>query len=319
MAVVWDWCDIAAGAADYYIQFGCPRGADVQYLWAYGTSGGSELDREMRLLSEAELIAELIELRLPQESPALSPQGLRAVSLETLLGFRLRKGLMVELYAPDLKWLSGIERSQTYHEISDISTLNKPTPILLFFKWSSELFNQVLVRTRSAPPSVKEFMTRALEISKDGRSFHHGGFVSDQGQVALVSTAVFHEGSVVGLLAVTESTTDWAQHRVYELEKLLQIFAMAIPTMFGLSIYFASTISTPISNLAAAMELGRDLDRGSRSDPRMRIPDLSDRPDKIGRLSNALRGMITALYDRIDANEWFASDVAHEIKNPWRL
>ena len=91
---------------------------------------------------------------------------------------------------------------------------------------------------------------------------------------------------------------------------------MAIPTMFGLSIYLASTISTPISNLAAAMELSRDLDGGSRSDSSMRIPDLSDRPDEIGRLSNALRGMVTALYDRIDANERFAADVAHEIKNP---
>ena len=86
----------------------------------------------MRLLSEAELIAELIELRLPQESPTLSPQGLRAVSLETLLGVRLRKPLMVELYAPDLTWLSGIEGSQTYHEISDISTLNKPTQFYHF-------------------------------------------------------------------------------------------------------------------------------------------------------------------------------------------
>ena len=86
----------------------------------------------MRLLSEAELIAELIELRLPQESPTLSPQGQRAVSLETLLGVRLRKPLMVELYAPDLTWLSGIEGSQTYHEISDISTLNKPTQFYHF-------------------------------------------------------------------------------------------------------------------------------------------------------------------------------------------
>jgi two-component system sensor histidine kinase ChvG len=33
-------------------------------------------------------------------------------------------------------------------------------------------------------------------------------------------------------------------------------------------------------------------------------------------LSGALRGMVAALYDRIDANEQFAADVAHEIKNP---
>ena len=49
---------------------------------------------------------------------------------------------------------------------------------------------------------------------------------------------------------------------------------------------------------------------------RIRIPDLSARPDEIGRLSRALRGMVSALYNRIDGNEQFAADVAHEIKNP---
>jgi two-component system sensor histidine kinase ChvG len=48
----------------------------------------------------------------------------------------------------------------------------------------------------------------------------------------------------------------------------------------------------------------------------VRIPDLTGRPDEIGRLSAAMRGMVSALYDRIDANEQFAADVAHEIKNP---
>ena len=123
-------------------------------LWAYVTSGRSELDWEMRLLSEAELIAELIELRLPQESPTLSLQGLRAVSLETLLGVRLRKGLMVELYAPDLTWLSGIRGLQTYHEISDISTLNKPPQFYHFSNGAQSfsikrLFEPGLHRLRS--------------------------------------------------------------------------------------------------------------------------------------------------------------------------
>jgi two-component system, OmpR family, sensor histidine kinase ChvG len=49
---------------------------------------------------------------------------------------------------------------------------------------------------------------------------------------------------------------------------------------------------------------------------RIRIPDLTGRPDEIGRLSGALRGMVAALYERIEGNEQFAADVAHEIKNP---
>src|SRR5690606_16809302 len=78
----------------------------------------------------------------------------------------------------------------------------------------------------------------------------------------------------------------------------------------------ASTIANPLADLAAAAEIGRDRNKRTVSPGRVRIPDLSGRPDEIGRLSGALRGMVTALYDRIDANEQFAADVAHEIKNP---
>jgi len=78
----------------------------------------------------------------------------------------------------------------------------------------------------------------------------------------------------------------------------------------------ASTISNPLSDLAAAAELGRDRDARRVAPSRVRIPDLAARPDEIGRLSVAMRGMVSALYDRIDANEQFAADVAHEIKNP---
>jgi two-component system sensor histidine kinase ChvG len=85
---------------------------------------------------------------------------------------------------------------------------------------------------------------------------------------------------------------------------------------FGLSLMLASTIANPLSDLAAAAELGRDRDARKMAPGRVRIPDLAARPDEIGRLSVAMRGMVAALYDRIDANEQFAADVSHEIKNP---
>ena len=46
------------------------------------------------------------------------------------------------------------------------------------------------------------------------------------------------------------------------------------------------------------------------------IPDLTRRTDEIGHLSAALKDMTEALWDRMDAIERFAADVAHEIKNP---
>jgi two-component system sensor histidine kinase ChvG len=101
-----------------------------------------------------------------------------------------------------------------------------------------------------------------------------------------------------------------------EREQVLQMFVIAILVSIGLSLVLASTIANPLSDLAAAAELGRDKDARKMNPGRIRIPDLTGRPDEIGRLSVALRGMVAALYDRIDANEQFAADVAHEIKNP---
>jgi two-component system sensor histidine kinase ChvG len=54
--------------------------------------------------------------------------------------------------------------------------------------------------------------------------------------------------------------------------------------------------------------------RGGRGRPQ--IPDFSGRRDEVGHLSQAVREMTGALYNRIDAIESFAADVAHELKNP---
>ena len=101
-----------------------------------------------------------------------------------------------------------------------------------------------------------------------------------------------------------------------EQERTLQL--MFIGTLFSvvLSVILASSISNPLRDLATATELGREKNAKNVSRGRIRIPDMSDRTDEIGRLSSALRGMVEALYDRIESNEQFAADVAHEIKNP---
>jgi two-component system sensor histidine kinase ChvG len=43
---------------------------------------------------------------------------------------------------------------------------------------------------------------------------------------------------------------------------------------------------------------------------------MEERRDEIGNLAGSLAAMTRALYDRIDAIERFAADVAHELKNP---
>ena len=98
--------------------------------------------------------------------------------------------------------------------------------------------------------------------------------------------------------------------------RMLLLFLVATLVSIGLSLALASTIASPISVLADAAEIGRDGHRQGAEPGRISIPDMTRRADEIGRLSGALRGMVSALFDRIDGNEQFAADVAHEIKNP---
>lgn len=115
---------------------------------------------------------------------------------------------------------------------------------------------------------------------------------------------------VVGALVVSRSSQviDDAVRSV-RLD-IVALFSVALAVTVFLSIYLASTIGRPIRRLAVAAERVR---QGRSRSP---IPDFSRRGDEIGDLSRALGEMTGALWQRLEAIEHFAADVAHEIKNP---
>ena len=92
---------------------------------------------------------------------------------------------------------------------------------------------------------------------------------------------------------------------------ILQAFAVALGVTVLLSLYLAGAIARPVRRLASAADAVR---RGQAQAEA--IPDFTRRRDEIGELSAALREMTDALWQRMIANERFAADVAHEIKNP---
>lgn len=91
----------------------------------------------------------------------------------------------------------------------------------------------------------------------------------------------------------------------------LTVFSITVVITLLLSLYLARTIARPIHEMAEAADKVR-LGIGRR----VEMPDFSDRQDEIADLSISFRQMTTALYDRMDAIEAFAADVAHELKNP---
>lgn len=116
---------------------------------------------------------------------------------------------------------------------------------------------------------------------------------------------------VLGSLMLTTEAGDIDEIVRAERRSILEVFLVALFVGIVMSMVMAGTIVRPIRRLAEAAENVRNR-KGGRSS----IPDFSKRNDEIGDLSAALSDMTAALYDRIDANEHFAADVAHEIKNP---
>ncbi|MGE0714361.1 MAG: stimulus-sensing domain-containing protein [Alphaproteobacteria bacterium] len=91
---------------------------------------------------------------------------------------------------------------------------------------------------------------------------------------------------------------------------ILKVFAVALAITVLLSLYLGSTIVRPILRLARAADRVK---RGQARAPE--IPQMRRR-DEIAHLADSLRTMTQILWQRLNANERFAADVAHEIKNP---
>jgi two-component system sensor histidine kinase ChvG len=136
--------------------------------------------------------------------------------------------------------------------------------------------------------------------------------VNDKGEL-IVSVAVpiqrFRVIHGVLLLSTQGGDIDAIVHA--ERLAIVRVFTVASGVTILLSILLAFTIATPLRRLAYAAERVR---HGVRSRPE--IPDYTHRRDEIGHLSQALRDMTSALYNRIEAIESFAADVSHELKNP---
>lgn len=135
------------------------------------------------------------------------------------------------------------------------------------------------------------------------------------GRTVFVTAApILRQGAAAGVVTLASGAGEIDALARQERDRLLRLILVAALVSLGLSLVLASAIATPLARLAAAAEAGRG--SGRRGAARVHIPDLGHRQDEIGRLSSALRNMMAALYQRLEANEQFAGDVAHELKNP---
>lgn len=136
--------------------------------------------------------------------------------------------------------------------------------------------------------------------------------INERGQVIVsVAVPVQRNREIYGALMLSTKGGDIDQMVTAERFAILKVGGVASAVMILLSLLLASTIAGPVRRLADSAERVR-----RRIRTRVEIPDFTGRRDEIGHLSGALRAMTDALYNRMEAIEMFAADVAHELKNP---
>ncbi len=249
-------------------------------------------------------------------APGLTPDLVRAVLAET----SIRDGGAVTIFDAEGNVLGTNEGLQSAQpEVLGLKGDDRSTIITDFLSNIWEGVAGLIAAQSNEPPLPVDNVALAQELLPDvyeGNTRIAGGQDTSGATRFTVVTPITIDGVVQGAVALTSVGGELDALVRAEREQVLQMFVIAILVSIGLSLVLASTIANPLADLAAAAEIGRDRNHGHVNAGRVRIPDLSGRPDEIGRLSKALRGMVAALYDRIDANEQFAADVAHEIKNP---
>ncbi|HID67961.1 MAG TPA: HAMP domain-containing protein [Roseibacterium sp.] len=289
------------------------------FLWLNPVRDSLVVQREHALAVEAQLIADIFEANLPASAPANLATG-DGIDVEGVLSrIGLSDGVDVFIFSAD-----GVAVTSTLDIARSGSRPvrgleSQPNETLLITNFLISIFDGLSGILGSAAPDVAppgpDAHASLVAAAMGGATILQRG--SDTtGSVYAAASPIEGAGGIVGALVVTTAAGEIDQLVRVEQEQLLQMFVVALLVSIVLSLVLASTIANPLADLSAAAELGRDKNARKMSPTRVRIPDLTGRPDEIGRLSGALRGMVAALYDRIDSNEQFAADVSHEIKNP---
>src|SRR5690606_2532443 len=235
------------------------------------------VQRESGLVAEAQLRADVYEAMLPQGSPANLATGdgiavhavARGIELPDgaeLYVFDAQENLVVStvgMQRPERERVTGLQLDHRSTLITDILNSIWETIASLLAPQSAQ--NPVLGGEDLARDLVPVALAGETQI-RTGRDVAGDALFT-------VATPIRQDGQVIGVAAITSIAGEIDQLVRVEREQVLQMFVIAIIVSIGLSLVLASTIANPLSDLAAAAELGRDKNARKMSPNRVRIPD----------------------------------------------
>ncbi len=266
--------------------------------------------RKESLTTQGDLIVSVLAegATVGQPEPALQRQLarrlLRRLTLSPKVSARLydNEGKLVGDYA----LLSDKVRNQ---ELPDI---DKPNVLQNAANGLSNMFDTVArsIQTRASHSIFQQIsLEEELAMAAKGEIIASERINPNGTRVVSVSIPIKRVSAVVGILTLEASDVTEIVRR--ERAALLPFMMVAIIVSLMSAALLTYMIARPLRRLSLAADRVR-----SGAAEKLELPQITRRQDEIGELANSLEAMTAALFDRIVANEAFAADVAHELKNP---
>ncbi len=267
------------------------------------------VSKKQDLVGQAQLLTNLIGDDAAYGEP--QPRLDETLSRDVLASLSLPETMRGKIYRTDASLIGDSYFLSDRVIVDNLPPLQDPPPVSVWSKGLSEWAVSVLssfrptdgnaVRTQSFE---EEFAEAILGNEAASQRFN------DRGQrIISVSVPIQRVSAVIGVLTLESNDID-AIIRA-ERAALIPFIAVAILVALITSALLTIGIANPLRRLSAAAD---DIRTGSSN--KLDLPKITKRHDEIGNLAQSVEAMTAALFERITANESFAADVAHELKNP---
>ncbi len=271
---------------------------------------GLVVARQQGLTTQAQVISSLLAdgATVGQPAPDMDDDLARA----TIRSLALPREVRAKVYDPGRQLVADSFFLSDRVDVAGLPPLREPGPLRRAMgglsNWATGVWGEITVSGETRAVRTRNFEAE-FESALIGERAASQRF-SDRGQrIISVSVPVQRVSAVVGVLTLEASDVDEILRA--ERAALLPFIAVAVLVALLTSALLTLAIARPLRRLALAADRVR-----SGSSERVELPALTRRRDEIGALAQSVEAMTRALMDRIVANERFAADVAHELKNP---
>jgi|GEM_PF-2054670 len=131
-----------------------------------------------------------------------------------------------------------------------------------------------------------------------------------------VTVPVQRLGKILGVLKLSSSNQEIIMAVRSERKMLIQFFLVAAISSIVISYLLAKGIAKPIGQLTHYMRYTQKSNFRASHLKAVNVSKLRKRSDEIGILAKSFDRLVKTLINRFSEIEYFASDVAHELKNP---